>query len=266
MQTKSDGSLSFIVPVMDSRGANNWHYAMALLDLTIERALKMDGPIPEIYLAMSAGDEPPEAARNEHVHVIPVSIDFKPLPTRGAVRTDAVHQDMGERVSQVLKAVRPKGHVMRLDWDDLVSPRMTRVVAEDPECDGWKIERGFIFDQTNEVQLITSRMHQYCGSTIIMAPEFTGVGEKPFEHTTRFKRMMLGGHRSQLRELEHLGAQLREFPGLGVGYRRESGENTSASHTAREIANTLAPDNHESCSWDAVTEFTEGLSAEVWPG
>lgn len=261
-----DGSLTFVVPVRDSRGVNNWTYAMELLDVTLERAIKQTGPEPLILLAMSKGDEPPMLASHRCVEVVRIDIDYQPLPTRGLIRTHAVQQDKGERASQALASILPQGHIMNLDWDDLVSPELTRVVADAPGEDGWKIEQGFIFDPTEKVYRLFSDMHQYNGSTLVIRADLAGVTPSGVLHSEDFKNRMLGGHRSALRALEASGASLIDFPGIGVGYRRESGENVSTHRApARELVETLVPGNFEELHWPAVSQFWSDLERPVWP-
>lgn len=262
----ADGSLTFIVPVRDSRGVNDWSYAMELLDVTLERAVKQSGPAPLILLAMSEGDEPPAMASHRCVEVIRVDIEYKPLPTRGKIRTDAVHQDMGERVSQALAATLPRGHIMKLDWDDLVSPELTRVVSESPHEHGWKIEEGFIFDPTEKIYRLFKDMHQYNGTTLVIRADLAGVTRTGVVHSEDFKNRMLGGHRSALRALEAMGANLVDFPGVGVGYRRESGENVSTHRApAQELAEAIAPGNYQEQNWGEVSRFWVDLERPVWP-
>lgn len=134
-----------IIPVRDSRGVSQWDSAMRLLDVTVARALRQHGPTPHVVLVMTRGDRPPESASWPGVTLVEVELPYSELSEgQGKRRWIEIRRDKGARVAAGVLAAAPGGHIMVADWDDLVSPRISQLVADNPEAPGWRAESGFI--------------------------------------------------------------------------------------------------------------------------
>lgn len=255
-------TLNFIIPVRNKLGVQDWPRAMNLLEVTVERALKQDGGKSRVIISASQGDPLPGSLNDSRVTVLESQIPYTPLPTRGSIRTDAVHQDMGERMSRAINEVDMDGYIMKLDWDDLVSPVLAGKVLSGG-ADAYLLDKGYIFDQSGFAYLIKQNMYQYCGSTVIVAADLFRVPEGG-AHSKRFKRQVLGGHRSCVRWLKEQELDITLIDEPAVAYRREWGENASASRSAKELAEALEPDNHEEIPQDEMLNISQGLSRGIW--
>lgn len=92
---------------------------------------------------------------------------WAPLPDEPQECMAATRRDKGLRVAAALRAAQPRGHVMVVDWDDLVSPRLAAWVSAHPRAHGWYGESAYVFNEGPLALRIPAGAHRLFGSTII---------------------------------------------------------------------------------------------------
>ncbi|MGO3844423.1 hypothetical protein [Agrococcus casei] len=264
-----DGSLTMIIPVRDSRGVSQWDSAMRLLDVTVARALRQHGPTPHVVLVMTRGDRPPESASWPGVTLVEVELPYSELSEgQGKRRWIEIRRDKGARVAAGVLAAAPGGHIMVADWDDLVSPRISQLVADNPEAPGWRAESGFIFDTGRIVYAIEQAMHTANGSTLVIRSDLAGWQPGMTEFDPNWAENMFGSHHKPKEILAKQGIELAPMPFRGVAYRVGTGLNVSEQHEAVYRARKMTDGR-----WQllramrpriAMREFTQGLDRPIW--
>ena len=165
-------------------------------------------------------------------------------------------------------AAKPGGHLLVADWDDLISPRLSQLVADDPAAPGWRAEAGFIFDRGRIVYVMNHGMHTVNGSTLVIRRDLAGWEPGKTAFDPDWAENMFGSHHKPKEILAKQGIELTPMPFPGVAYRVGTGFNVSEQSEARyraskmtegrwQLARTMRPRI-------AMREFTHGLDRPIW--
>ena len=224
MDGMGDGSLTFAVPVRDPRGVDDWSAVKELMSVTLGSLFAQRGPRPRVVIGASPGTDLPDLPPD--VQVVDVDLPYQPLPQgEGPDRWDAILVDKGLRLAHALAGSRPRGHVMVVDYDDLVSTRLTEVVAAQPEAPGCFVDAGYLWDGGAVASILPTGFNDLCGTSLLIRADQLRIAADPSDpqHLDWIKST-LGSHKQWhgLFELERLG-----FP--GAVYRVGSGTNVSGA-------------------------------------
>lgn len=228
----SDGSLTFAIPVRDPKGVGDWAMAKRLISVTITSLLAQHGPTPTVVLGVTPGTDLPSLP--PEVMVVDVDLPYAALPAgEGPARWVAIRTDKGLRLAHALAAVRPQGHVMVVDYDDLVSTRLTSLVADQPDAAGWFVDSGYLWDGGPLASVWPKNFHELCGTSLIIRADLMRIAADPTDpEQLEWIQNTLGSHK-MWRGLFPLEA----LPFPGAVYRIGSGDNASgAGGLARRIA------------------------------
>lgn len=218
-----NGGTTFVIAVPDQRGVSDWGRAMRLLRETTDSCLRQDGPRPTVLVAATRGADLPVLPG---VDVVDVDREYRPLPSAwDTPRQAAIRADKGARVAAALAAARPEGHVMVVDWDDLVSRRISAHVAEHADEAGWYVDSGVVFDGGPLVLVMPAGMNALCGTTLIIRSDLLDV--PPGTEGSEWTGMMYGSHVYARDILADRGAPLAPLPFPGAAYRVGTGVNGS---------------------------------------
>jgi len=217
-----DGSLTFAVPVRDPRGVADWAAVRDLIALTVGSLTAQRGGTSTVVLGVSPGTDLPRLPAG--VEVVEVDLPFTPLPeVEGPERWEAIRADKGLRIAHALAAARPQGHVMVVDFDDLVSTRLAAVVADEPDAPGWVVDAGYLWGGGPFASVKRNGFNEVCGSSLIVRADLLRVPEDPSdpEHLDWIKEI-LGSHKAWR---DHFALKPLPFP--GAVYRVGAGHNVS---------------------------------------
>lgn len=231
------GSTTFVIAVPDQRGVADWTKAMQLLRETTDSCARQIGPRPIVLVAASRGAALPLLPG---VEIVEIDREYRPLPPKwDAPRQAAIRADKGARVAAALTQAQPCGHVMVVDWDDLVSPRIAKHVAENPNANGWFVESGLIFDTGPLVLTVPEGMNRLCGTTLIIRSDLMRVPTTLGAADDQWVASMYGSHIRARQILNDSGNPLEPLPFHGAAYRVGTGVNgsyrSSVIRTALEI-------------------------------
>jgi hypothetical protein len=224
MVNMGDGSLTFAIPVRDPRGVDDWGAVKRLMAVTLRSLYAQRGPRPTVVIGASPGTDLPELPPG--TQVVPVDLPYHPLPPeQGPERWDAILVDKGLRLAHALAAARPQGHVMVVDYDDLVSSRLTEVVAASPDAPGWVVDAGYLWDGGPMASLLSTGFNDLCGTSLLVRSDLLRIPADPADPAElEWIKTTLGSHKRWhgLFELENVG-----FP--AAVYRVGSGANVSGA-------------------------------------
>lgn len=244
MAKHPDGSLTFAIPVRDPRGVRDWSTVKANLAATVRSLAAQKGPTPTIVLGASPGTDLP--ALPKCAHVIDVDRPYAPLPRfdQEAARLDAIREDKGMRLVTALVSAQPEGHVMVVDYDDLVSPALSSFVDSHPLDDGWFVDRGYVWDGGMLGIRVSHGFNGYCGTSLIVRHDLLRIPETLDAIDLEWVKDSLGSH---VRLGPLLAAQshpLRPLPFAGAVYRTRTGVNVSGSGRTLRMAVQQNPLRH----------------------
>lgn len=219
-----DGSLTFAIPVRDPRGVEDWETVKRLMATTVASLFNADGPRPRVVVGASRGTDLPGMPAD--VEVVEVDLPYRPLPDgEGPSRWDAILVDKGLRLAHALAAARPLGHAMVVDYDDLVSTRLTSWVADHPDAPGWFVDAGYLWDGGRVASVLPTGFNDLCGTSLLIRGDLLRVPDHPDDPAQLdWIKSTLGSHKRWrgVFDLADLG-----FP--GAVYRVGSGANVSGA-------------------------------------
>ena len=233
----ADGTLTFVVPVRDPRGVGDWRRVKEDLSQTL-RSLSRVGGSSRIVVAASLGADLPGLPPN--ADLVQVKLPYSPLPRlEGPERHAAVRADKGRRILAGLAAVRPEGHVMVVDYDDFVSWRLGRLVASSPNCAGWIVDQGIIYDGSRFVLEVPRGFNSHCGTSLIVRADLLRIPRQVEDADIKWVMRSLGSHRFLASDLADWGTPLVPVPFAAAAYR--IGNPDSTSPTSSLLATYLSP-------------------------
>lgn len=218
--------LVFVVPLQSPQASKDWRRVSILACRCLQSVLNQNHP--EFRLLLVCNEPPIGCPDDPHLQL--VKRDF-PLPTS---EPESRMADKWLKVRAGLVAARELApcHLMVVDADDCVSPRLSQFVAEHLDEDGWYFDCGYMHDEGS--RLIYRRPHGFdgvCGTSNIVRVTAEDLpqdeqGGRDDNHILR------GGHTRIRREMEALGRPLRPLPFVGAVYNLATGEN----HTGFSLA------------------------------
>jgi len=210
MGVVGDGSLTFAIPVRDPRGVADWGAVKQLIGVTLTSVRAQDAPGSRVVLGVSPGTDLPSLPSG--VSVVSVDLPYRPLPEgEGPPRWDAIRADKGLRLAHALAAARPQGHVMLVDFDDLVSVRLAALVAAAPNAPGWFVDSGYLWDGGPFASVQPTGFNEVCGSSLIVRADLLRLPEDPSDPSQlEWIKTILGSHKAWS---DHFSLEPLAFPG-----------------------------------------------------
>lgn len=235
--------LTFLIPVRHPGSVPDWGTVRALMATTLQSVAAQTDPGWVCYLAAERGtDLPPLPAGVRHAETDIAMPDLPDLATDRAGNYAAVKRDKGARALAALEAARAdgaaRGHVMVVDYDDLVSRRLADHAAAAPDAAGWHVDRGYLWSGGDWAILYPGVFHKHCGtSQIVHARHMPGAdgGAPDIDAVDRH----LGSHMFVTEDLAAQGTPMAPLGFPGAVYRIGHGYGVSRSRALwRRLVNT----------------------------
>lgn len=225
--------LTFVTPVRHHATATNWRAVRARMAVTL-RSLRAqdDGRWNAVVVANAGADLPHDLTRCDVVRV-----DFPPntLDRNGPPEAlwHAIRADKGRRVLAGLLHARAtgmlRGHVMVVDYDDVVSRRLAGFVAAHPKAHGWYVNAGYTFSGTRLLVSYPREFFELCGTSHIVRADLLNLPAGPADASEAYISRTLGSHKFIKRDLDEQGTPLAPLPFAGAIYRMGHGDAASGS-------------------------------------
>jgi hypothetical protein len=212
--------LTFVIPVRHHASVADWGALQPIMAATFRSVAAQAGGMWRLIVVANRGAELPALPRNAEL----VEVDFErpALPPRNADperHLNLTLLDKGRRVLAGLLHARPTGHVMVVDYDDLVSNRLAAFVASDPEAYGWSLGSGYFYAGGEEAIFLGGQFHRHCGTSHIVRADLL---ELPSEFGAADDTQVLrwlGEHVFIRADLRERGTPLDLLPFPGALYR-----------------------------------------------
>ncbi|MFC3206254.1 galactosyl transferase [Aquamicrobium soli] len=213
--------LTFIIPVRHQDNARDWGLLRANLSQTAASIASQAHPGWRALVVANEGADLPPLPRGFDV----VRVTFPPndLHEMGEADLEAVYDafraDKGRRVLAGMLAARDSRFFMIVDDDDFVSARIAGHVAENPQANGWTIERGYIWDDGGRLLLGYDEFNHLCGTSLIVRADLYGLPDRFEDASLDWIKTMLGSHVRIADILAGRGTPLVALPFRGAVYR-----------------------------------------------
>ncbi len=213
--------LTFIIPVRHQDNARDWSLLKANLAQTAASIAGQTHPGWRGLVVANEGADLPVLPAGFDV----VRVDFAPnvLHEIGEADREAVYEafraDKGRRVLAGMLAARDSRFFMIVDDDDFVSARIAGHVDENPDANGWTIERGYIWNDGGRLLLGYDGFDRLCGTSLIVRSDLYGLPPRFEDASLDWIKSMLGSHVRIAGILAGRGTPLAPLPFRGAVYR-----------------------------------------------
>lgn len=217
----STSLVTFIIPVRHQDNARDWSLLKQNLVQTVASiSNQTNGNWRGIIVANEGADLPdlPERFSVERVTFPPNNLHEIDKADLEAVY-DAFRADKGRRVLKGMLAARDSRFFMIVDDDDFVSARIVQHVSENPDANGWTIDRGYIWDDGGKLLLGYNEFNHICGTSLIVRGDNYGLPERFEDASLDWIKSMLGSHVRIADILAGRGTPLLPLPFHGAVYR-----------------------------------------------
>ena len=212
--------LTFVIPVRHHGTVADWSSLRPLMAGTFRSIAAQAGGPWRLVVVANRGAALPDLPRNAEL----VEEDFEQyvLPSRHAEPDrffTLPRLDKGRRVLAGLLHARPTGHVMVVDYDDLVSNRLAAFVASARSAPGWSLGSGYFYAGGEDAILVGGQFHRHCGTCHIVRADLLEIPcEFDAADDTKVLRW-LGEHVFIRADLRERGTTLDLLPFPGAVYR-----------------------------------------------
>jgi hypothetical protein len=213
--------LTFIIPVRHQANARDWGALKSNLAQTVASIANQTNPDWRgIIVANEGADLPPLP---EKFSVTRVTFPPNDIHERGNATQedflDSFRADKGRRVLAGMLDARDSRFFMIVDDDDFVSSRITDYVSKNRQENGWKIDRGYLWDDGGNVLLCRDQFSHYCGTSLIIRSDVYGLPASAEEASLEWIKDTLGSHVRIGPALAARGTPLNVLPFRGAVYR-----------------------------------------------
>lgn len=213
--------LVFIVPVKSQKVSNSWELVSKLFERTLKSLCHQNSPD---FRAIVVCHEKPLVEFN-HPHVTYVEVDF-PAPA-----PDSSYQlkelDKGRKILTGLFHARKFNptHTMIVDADDCVSKNLAKFVSQNPQHNGWFVDKGYVYQQGSKFIYFRNRyFNKWCGTCNIVRYDLQEVPEdidKIYPELNSY----YGNHRKVADIMYETGREIVPLPFPGALYTIGNQEN-----------------------------------------
>ena len=213
--------LTFVVPVRHQDNAADWSALKRNLTQTLRSLSAQDVRCWQgVVVANKGADLPemPEGFRVEYVTFPPNKMHDMGSASREEV-LEAFRLDKGRRVLSGMLAAPESAYFMIVDDDDFVSSRLARFVSDNAGPIGWKIDRGFIWNDGTDLLFEHDDFNHVCGSSLIIRGSAYNLPTKFENADMAFVKQMMGSHHGVDKSLASQGTPLVPVPFRAAVYR-----------------------------------------------
>jgi hypothetical protein len=213
--------VTFIIPIRHQDNARDWGLLKANLAQTIASISNQTHSDWRAVIVANEGADLPNPP--ERFEVVRVGFPPNDMHELGQASLDEVYDafrgDKGRRVLKGMLAARESRFFMIVDDDDFVSARIVQHVAENPEANGWTIDRGYIWDSGGRLLLGYDEFNHLCGTSLIIRSDLYDLPEHFEDASLEWIKSALGSHVRIADILAQRGTPLETLPFRGAIYR-----------------------------------------------
>ncbi|NRP89423.1 hypothetical protein GFPCMMHI_05348 [Ensifer adhaerens] len=147
---------------------------------------------------------------------------------------EAVGLDKGRRILTVMLSARNSRFFIIVDNDDFVSANIVEFAARNADANGWKIDRGYLWNEGGRLLLHHNDFANFCGTSLIIRSDLYRLPATFEDADIDYIKSMLGSHVHIGKMLADQGHPLGSLPFRGAIYRvGHSGAHSKSSNLIR---------------------------------
>ncbi|MGE3334498.1 MAG: hypothetical protein AB7I36_12710 [Rhodospirillaceae bacterium] len=225
--------LTFVIPVRHHKTASNWRAIKTRMAITLRSLRAQDnGDWNAVIIANHGADLPRDLTNCDVVRVRFPPNALEPAGSQEAL-WQAIRRDKGKRIYEGLLHARAvgmlRGHVMVVDYDDVVSRRLAGFVAAHPRANGWYVNAGYMFSGQRLLLSYPREFFELCGTSHIVRADLLNLPAAGTRASAAYISRTLGSHKFIKRDLEARGTPLAPLPFPGAIYRMGHSDTASGS-------------------------------------
>ncbi|WP_375385843.1 hypothetical protein [uncultured Microbacterium sp.] len=227
--------IAFITSIRHPDNSASYSRVENLLEDTLR---SVAGQVDQDFVVIVVGNRAPSFPLPERTVFVPVDFPAPAPPTGPRTARAPFVWDKGTKIGVGLIAARSYSpdFVMIFDADDFVSRRLSGFVKDHADCQGWVIEKGWMYSGSRGVFRMIPRFNRTCGTSFILpfdaysVPSDVGVGADQQTIAAAYGELLfniMGAHRDAVEWHEAHGRNLQVLPFRGAVYHVDTGENHS---------------------------------------
>lgn len=235
-EPRQDSLVTFVIPVRHQDNAKSWPELTARLAQTMASVAAQSHPDWQGIVVANHGAQLPPLPPG----FCEVRVDFPPndMHELGKQGHEAFYEafrlDKGRRVLAGMLAAPGSRYFMIVDDDDFVSREIAGFLAEQPEENGWTIDRGYVWSEDGNMLIQHDNFHYLCGTSLVVRGELYALPRRFEDADMEWVKSMLGSHVQIAGILEKQGRPLASLPFRGAVYRvGHTGSHSRAPGIAR---------------------------------
>lgn len=214
--------LVFIIPLKSAKVSDSWVQVSKLFERTIRSVCNQTCLE---FRVIVVGHEQPDI-EFEHSNIIYLQVNF-PLPT-WEVNTDHASRDTDKQkkifTGLIYACQFNPTHIMFVDADDCVSKHLAKFVLQNPESNGWMLDKGYEYlDGSKSILLRQKGFYYRCGTSSIVKYKLI-TPDKNMRVDNVDRKWLFHGNQIK-KQLFIQGVILDTLPFLGAVYITNHGEN-----------------------------------------
>ncbi|ARP67150.1 MULTISPECIES: galactosyl transferase [Mesorhizobium] len=214
-------AVTFIVPVRHQDNARDWGLLKRNLAQTVTSIANQTNPDWRGIVVANDGADLP--VMPDKFSVVRVSFPPNDIHERGDATEndflDSFRADKGRRVLAGMLNAAGSRFFMIVDDDDLVSSRIVQYASKHPNENGWRIDKGYRWDDGGNVLLCRDQFSHYCGTSLIIRSDLYGLPAKIEDAPIEWIKDTLGSHVRIAPALAKRGTPLNCLPFRAAVYR-----------------------------------------------
>ena len=207
--------LYFIVPLRSRKSSIDWNKVVSDFNMTLKSILNQQNPNFKVIVACT---DIPDYPADERIEIIVVEPDNR--------NTNAQISDKWIKIRAMCLRIHELGggYIMPVDADDLVSNKISGLVAQGGSQAGYIAKTGYEYDEKMKKIKISPKFYNLCGTCAVM---YCPVDELPQSNESHINHPILAVHTRWKSIFEKKNTPLKPFPFKPVIYKINTGENLS---------------------------------------
>lgn len=224
--------LVFVIPLKSPKVSKSWEQVSKLFERCIKSVCNQTSP--DFRAIVVCNEKPPIEFSHPNITYIEVDFTAPKEPTDLArrsldkARVAMGNTDKGRKILMGLISAREftPSHTMTVDADDCVSKHLAKLINQNPQENGWFIDRGYKYQEGSDfIYLKRKNFYRLCGSCNIIRYDLYDFPEPPEYNRGYGYYKYYIDHEKVKDFLSKKGNPLKPLPFTGAVYIGETGEN-----------------------------------------
>lgn len=204
--------LVFIIPLKSPQVVKSWDFVSRLFERCIKSVCNQTSA--DFRVIVVCHEEP--NIEFTHPNISYIKVDF-PVPQPNP---KAKYMDKVNKISTgLIHASKFKpSHTMIVDADDCVSKNLAEFVNQNPQTDGWFLNKGYLHREgTNFIYVRRENFYQWCGTCGIIRYDLHSLPQSSESNFTDINNLHCP-HNLVVENMAHQGRPLKALPFAGAIY------------------------------------------------